>query len=214
MQLIPNIEKVKRFLIIFYLVGIFGFLIPYTEALFNKLIPIALLINVGLLIYFHQPKSVLTFALMAWVAILGFAVEVIGVKTGILFGNYWYGAALGPKFLQVPLMIGVNWFFLTYSAAIVTKGLFKNQSLQVLIGASMVTFYDFVMEPVAMYTHMWNWQSHTIPIKNYVMWFILSALFIFIFSKFGTKNKNPLATHILFLQFLFFVILHLTIKYY
>lgn len=214
MQIIPSIEKVKRFLIIFYLVGIFGFLIPFTEALFIKLIPLALLINVVLLIYFHKPNSVLSYGLMLAVAIMGFTVELVGVKTGVLFGNYWYGAALGPKLFHVPLMIGINWFFLTYSAAIVVKNLFKNLSIQVLLGASMVTFYDFVMEPVAMYTKMWSWQGNSIPLKNYIMWFVLSALFIFVFSKFSAKNKNPLAAHVLVLQFLFFVILHLTIKYY
>ena len=44
---------------------------------------------------------------------IGFLVEVIGVNYGIIFGNYTYGKVLGFKVLNVPLMIGVNWFFLS-----------------------------------------------------------------------------------------------------
>ena len=33
---------------------------------------------------------------------LGFAIEVIGVTTGLLFGAYEYGSGLGPKALRCP----------------------------------------------------------------------------------------------------------------
>ena len=43
---------------------------------------------------------------------LGFGVEVIGVETGLLFGDYEYGSGLGPKVLKVPMLMGVLWWIL------------------------------------------------------------------------------------------------------
>ncbi|MBK7882949.1 MAG: carotenoid biosynthesis protein [Chitinophagaceae bacterium] len=43
---------------------------------------------------------------------IGIAVEIIGVKTGFLFGNYSYGIVLGPKIQSVPILIGINWFII------------------------------------------------------------------------------------------------------
>ena len=37
--------------------------------------------------------------------------EIIGVKTGLIFGEYIYGNTLGFKVAEVPLIIGFNWLF-------------------------------------------------------------------------------------------------------
>ncbi len=214
LRLIPAEKEVKRFLLIFYLVGVLGFLIPYTHNLFTKLIPLALLLNVFLLLYFHKPTNTKSFAIMALIALLGYAIEVVGVKTGVVFGHYWYGNSLGPKLFEVPIMIGINWVLLTYCASIIVSSFIKSMLARIIVGASMVTFYDFVMEPVAIYTNMWHWQSGVIPLKNYLMWFLLAAFFVFIFTRFSKNNLNGLALHVLLLQFLFFVILNLKINYF
>jgi len=49
------------------------------------------------------------------VSIIGFLIEVIGVKTGYIFGRYYYGQSLGYHLLSVPLLIGLNWGVLLYS---------------------------------------------------------------------------------------------------
>lgn len=214
MKLIPAAKKLQRFLIIFYLVGTLGFMLPFTRYFFIRLIPLALLLNVFLLVYFHKPQRIAVYTLMVVVAVLGFAIEVIGVKTGTLFGNYTYGNTLGPKLMGVPLLIGINWFFLTYAASLVAGKIVGNTLLQILLGSSMVVVYDFVMEPVAVYTEMWHWEKGIIPIQNYLMWFITAAFFVFLFSRLAKNSRNPLATPILVLQFLFFTVLHLFITYF
>jgi putative membrane protein len=40
---------------------------------------------------------------------------MLGVHTGILFGNYKYGNALGLKLNDVPILIGINWFIVVYA---------------------------------------------------------------------------------------------------
>ncbi|MGE4287323.1 MAG: carotenoid biosynthesis protein [Salinivirgaceae bacterium] len=214
MQLLPNVNKVQRFLIIFYLIGTLGFMLPLTRSFFIQLIPLALLLNVFLLVYFHKPNSLQNYAVMILIAFLGFAIEVVGVKTGLLFGEYSYGTALGPKLMGVPLLIGINWFFLTYAASVVVGKMFRNTWSQMLSASSMVVIYDFVMEPVAVSTGMWYWQSGIIPVQNYLMWFITAAFFVFLFSKFVKNSRNPMALPILVLQFLFFSVLHLFITFF
>lgn len=214
MKLIPAVNKVQRFLIIFYLIGTLGFMLPFTRSFFIQLIPLALLLNVFLLVYFHKPQRLQNYAIMILVAVLGFAIEVVGVKTGVLFGNYYYGTALGPKLMGVPLLIGVNWFFLTYAATLIAGKMVGNTVLRIILASSMVVVYDFVMEPVAVYTGMWYWTGGKIPMQNYLMWFITAAFFVFLFSKFAKGSRNPLALPILVLQFLFFTALYLFITYY
>jgi putative membrane protein len=45
------------------------------------------------------------------IAVAGFFIEAIGVNTGLIFGNYVYKTTLGWKFLETPLIIGVNGYY-------------------------------------------------------------------------------------------------------
>lgn len=207
----PPAHEVKKFIIIFYVVGIAGFVIPYTQQLFIALIPFALLLNLFLFGWFHHPKTTKSFAIMLVVVLLGFFAEVIGVKTGLLFGHYEYGKALGPKVLEVPLLIGINWLILTYCAAVALHQYIKNRALITLLGAAIITLFDFFMEPVAIFTGMWQWDTTNVPLQNYLMWFILAALFVGLFTTTSPKNKNPLALWIFAAQFIFFLVLNLVI---
>lgn len=40
---------------------------------------------------------------------VGFAVEALGVTTGVIFGAYHYTDRMGPRLHEVPLVIGINW---------------------------------------------------------------------------------------------------------
>lgn len=212
MKLLPPVNEVKKFLVIFYIVGIVGFSIPFTRNLFIMLTPFALILNFLLLIYFHKPIAFKSYVIMAVVALLGFAIEALGVETGAIFGSYIYGTTLGFKLLNTPILIGINWLVLTYAASVMLNGIFKNNFLVALLGAIMVTFFDVIMEPVAVYTGMWTWVGGVIPLQNYLMWFVISFVFILLLSWQCKSNKNPIASLIFILQFLFFAALLLAIK--
>jgi len=71
MELYPKnkipISEVRKFLIIFYIVGLLGFIIPFTKAFFISITPFALLLNVYLLAIYHEKytlKYVLIFLLV------------------------------------------------------------------------------------------------------------------------------------------------------
>jgi len=73
---------------------------------------------------------------------VGFGVEVLGVKTELIFGSYHYGESLGYKWLSVPLLIGVNWCMLLYCTSQLSK--FKNFIINALFGAALMVVLDFL----------------------------------------------------------------------
>lgn len=202
-----NITYVKILLVVFYLVGIIGFSIPISKQIFESLIPFALTLTFLLLMLYHESglKQKIT---MMLIAVLGFAIEVIGVKTGNVFGEYHYSNALGPKLINTPLFIGINWLMLTYSAYYTLNKRISMKIPLVFIGALLITFFDFIMEPVAIQVNMWNWNQGFIPIQNYLAWFVISFIFLIMLNNSG-KGKNELAPWVFFIQLVFFSVMNL-----
>lgn len=200
-------KEVRKFLFIFYAVGITGFAIPVLQPLFKIITPLALLLGVYLLAVFHNKYSVSSIVVFALIFILGFSVELIGVNTGIIFGSYSYGKTLGPGIYNTPLMIGVNWLFLIYTISSVTESLKIPAIPKILLSSAMMVVYDIVMEHVAPEMDMWSWEGSVIPLKNYAAWFIISAVFFSLLKIFKTDTRNPIAWVLLLCQFLFFCFL-------
>jgi len=112
-KIIKEEKKVKLLLIIFFIVGIIGFTIPFTSDFFIHLTPLALLLSAMALAIFHKPvsrKKLMTPFLLIFIT--SFIVEVAGVQSGFIFGNYTYGKGLGIKLFETTLLIGLNWLFL------------------------------------------------------------------------------------------------------
>jgi len=201
-------KAVQAIVAIFYTVGVIGTLIPPTSSLFLSLTPYVLLLSTLLLIAFHKGndtrKTTLSFLI---IFLLSFIIEVIGVKTGLIFGEYAYGKGLGIKLFQTPLIIGLNWFFLVYTTASIVEE-FKIPTWLKIVGASiLMLLYDLILEQMAPVFEMWQWKNGVIPIQNYIAWFLIALLFHWLLKLRKIKFQNKLAFVILFCQFMFFVVL-------
>jgi len=205
-------EEATKFLIIFYIVGISGFLIPQTRQLFEVLIPVSLIVNLFLLFLFHKPHDRKHWLFFASVVVFTFAVEAVGVNTGVIFGEYFYGKSLSVKLFETPLLIGFNWLMLCYGIVELLRSNTVTRKYTVVLGALCMTVYDFVMEPVAMKTDIWSWVFTKIPMQNYVVWFMVAALVISAFELFQIKTENRIAGRIFIAQFVFFAILNLFLR--
>ncbi len=205
-------HKVKRFIATFYVVGAFGFLIPLTKELFITITPIALLLNTYLLAIYHNKYSLKAIAVFTLIFLLGFFIEVIGVNTGLIFGSYQYGSGLGVKIFDTPLLIGVNWLFLTYACSSVLHRLRINKNLSVIMTALLMLGYDLILEQVAPKMDMWHWEGGLIPIQNYMAWFAIALLFAALLRFFRINLKNSLSGTLLIAQFIFFVVLMFILK--
>lgn len=211
MKLYPKnsvaLADVKRFVAIFYIVGTLGFLIPTTRSLFVLITPIALLVGSYLLLLYHPhytSKTILSFII---IALLGFFVEVLGVKTGLVFGNYAYGRALGVKLLDTPLLIGLNWLFLSYSCYSIVWKLKINGWIRLFTAPLLMLTYDIFLEQVAPKTEMWYWENASPSIRNYVAWYIVGFVFTALLLVCKVDTSNKLAKLLFFSQLLFFAIL-------
>lgn len=102
--------------IIFYSVGLILYAIPSTHNLFIQITPYTLVL-VTLAIFLHHKKwNKKTITVLTGIFVLSILIEIIGVRTGKLFGIYAYGKGLGFKVADVPVIIGLNWVFLAYAS--------------------------------------------------------------------------------------------------
>jgi putative membrane protein len=194
------------FLLIIHTVGIIGLNSSFKD-LFLVLTPLNLLISVAF-IYINQKeynKSLLTASILIY--LMGFIVELIGVKTGLLFGEYNYGNTLGVKLFNIPLIIGVNWLMLVFSVGCILNSANISFILKSILGAFMLVLLDYLIEPIAIKFDFWTWQNGIVPFKNYVAWFLFSFLFLVIFYKFQFDKNNSIAKLLYFVQILFFGVL-------
>ncbi len=197
-------------IMLFYAVGLMGFLIPRLSPLFLQLVPYHLLLMLLLLIisHHHRNRNYWLFLLVTFLA--GFFIEVLGVSTGYIFGAYQYGSTLGVKLADVPLLIGVNWVLLIYSTGVTVRYFnINNQVLCALIGAFFLVMLDILIEPVAIRFDYWGWTELNIPFQNYIAWFVFSFLMLMFFFSRQFRKKNPAAVVLLVSQLLFFVALNL-----
>ncbi|MFT3909251.1 MAG: carotenoid biosynthesis protein [Ferruginibacter sp.] len=155
----------------------------------------------------------------------GIAVEIIGTKTGWIFGDYKYGNVLGPSIEKVPYVIGVNWFIVIYCSGVTIQILLNaildrlpydaehpRPSLKALSivadGATLAVLFDWLMEPVASKLGYWQWDSILgTPFYNYLCWFLVASLMLLVFHFAKFEKHNKFAVNLLLIQAMFFLLL-------
>lgn len=206
-------ENIKRgiaitVIILFHLVGLVGLSLPQSRPLFLQLVPYHLLLMAIVVIFTHQPLNKQFLLFFVLIFALGFMAEWTGIHKGWLFGNYTYGDTLGIKLNGIPLIIGVNWFLLVYSAGVlIQQTRLKNIWLRIVTGAITLVLLDILIEPVAIRFNYWHWDNNIIPVKNYLCWLLLSGILLFVFEKFGFKKQSMVGVVLLAAQFVFFALL-------
>jgi bisanhydrobacterioruberin hydratase len=203
--------------VLFHFSGFIGML-GSAKPWFVSMTPLTLLLMFGLLIFAEQNKDRKYYQYLLLVFATGLLVEIIGVNTGLLFGEYAYGGVLGYKVLGVPLLMGVQWFATIICSAHVLKYVSKKLKQQLspivfsLLAALITTACDFVLEPIAIDFDYWTWEGGLIPIFNYVCWFLISFGLHLMGALFFKKEEVSIFGVVLyFLQLLFFVSLLFTL---
>jgi putative membrane protein len=198
-------KNIPLFIIcVLHAVGIVGFI--WQPGYFRTLSPVNLCLSTGLVLLTSGQTKWQFYTALLGAGVLGFFVEVLGVKTELIFGSYYYGKALGIKFFAVPLLIGLNWAVLLYSTAQLSK--FKNEVVNALFGAGLMVGLDFFIEQNASKFDFWYWHGARIPLQNYIAWFVISFLLNLLVQKHLSQKPNFTAKAFYFVQFAFFAILY------
>ncbi len=195
------------YFIVFYIVGLILFAVPFTRELFISITSFTLLLVIGLVFYFHKQWNSNTIIVFATIMILSFLLEMIGVSTGKLFGSYQYDNGLGLKLFETPIIIGLNWLFLVYASQSIASKISQKKLPKILVGSLLMVGYDLIMEWAAPTMNMWHFTSPYPPIENFVTWFLASIFFhsILVITKINVENNA--ARSLFWIQMAFFAII-------
>ncbi len=114
-------------------------------------------------------------------AAFGYAIETTGVATGLPYGRFFYGDALGPKvFGLVPFLLPVTYVPLVIGAVAASWSPASGKSSWILRAAVLLTLVDGVLDPGATLLGFWTWPEggpyYGVPLSNFAGWLLSSSL--------------------------------------
>ena len=206
---INSTSKVSVFAIwLFHVCGMIG--ISYgNKDLFLSFTPVNLIISFFLLfvnqIQITQREILSVFTIF----LIGMICEILGVNYGYIFGDYVYLDNLGTKVFGVPILIGINWIILTFITGSISSYIFKkNLKFSILFGAIFMILLDLIIEPVAPLLGFWIFDLPSVPLQNYVGWFLIGLATQFIYQKFVVNKEIPFSANLLLANIVFFSFLN------
>ena len=111
------------------------------------------------------------------VVLVAMGAEVMGVATGIPFGDYGYGTTLGPRFLGlVPVVIPLSWFLMLYASLGLAARAGVGRTGACVMAALGLVAWDVLMDPAMSAAFpFWSWHQggeyYGMPLVNWAGWF-------------------------------------------
>jgi bisanhydrobacterioruberin hydratase len=132
-------------------------------------------------------------------SVFGYAVEMVGVATGLPYGSFYYGDALGQKALGlVPYLLPISYVPLvvgTVAASWKDGSGPDHRTLLVFRSALLLALVDGVLDPGAASLGFWVWQEggayYGVPLSNYAGWLVSGALASTLLLAFGGWWSAP-----------------------
>ncbi len=206
-------EHPFKIVLIMYVVGIICHPIPYIKSIMFFLTPFVLIFTGSIVVYpyiKHRRYKLLLF--LAITMVITYITEVIGVKTGYLFGNYIYGDTLGFKILGVPLIISFNWILVLLGSVSLAK-LIVPRLFVIPVTIFFAVLFDVVMEPVAIAFNYWKWQGGGIPLFNYVTWGSIAGVFAVFYELLRFDEDKAVPAFYYVIQLIFFIAMLIYIQF-
>ena len=124
------------------------------------------------------------------VGLLGFGAEVVGVHTGVPFGDYHYTGGLGPTVASVPLAVGLAWMMMAQPAACVAARASGGRA-RLLVAALALASWDVFLDPQMVDARHWTWHHPDphlagitdVPLSNFGGWLLVSLLVMVVLSR-------------------------------
>lgn len=128
---------------------------------------------------------------------IGLAAESVGVRTGLPFGTYAYADTLGPKLLDVPVIVPLAWVMMAYPSLLLGRRLARaaarrsrtrtpSGAVTVATGALCLAAWDLFLDPQMVAAGHWTWRNpHPalpgvpgIPFTNFLGWLLVAVVMI------------------------------------
>ena len=128
---------------------------------------------------------------------IGFAVEAVGTRTGLPFGEYRYTDALRPHLLGVPIVVALAWAAMGLPAWAVAGRLVEAVPGRIALGAVALTGWDLFLDPQMVAEGFWTWPGggayRGIPLSNFAGWLAVSALLMAAFAGIAPVARSRVA---------------------
>jgi len=195
---------------LFHISGIIGIIYSDTSW-FVGATPINLVLSFILLLVNTRMNQRLVYLLLSCFSV-GMAAEILGVRYGFIFGEYSYGAVLGLKVMEVPLLIGINWCILIFITGTIAQFFTESFWIRTLLGVGLMLALDLVIEPVAPVLDFWTFKEGLASFHNYLGWALVALPLQMAFHKWKITIDGFYPFHLYILQFLFFTLLLIKIN--
>jgi putative membrane protein len=151
----------------------------------------------------YGPRGVSVFAGFC----LGFGIlaESVSLRTGFPFGHYYFTDVMGPKLLELPVLLALAYLGIGYVAWIlallilgyVDKPLHGARVVALPLLASVIMVaWDLAMDPNwSTVDHAWVWQDggeyFGVPVSNFMGWFLTAYLYYQAFALYCRAKPTP-----------------------
>lgn len=136
-----------------------------------------------------------------------FFIEVAGVATGMIFGEYHYGSTMWIQWLNVPLVIALNWTALILATNDLAARWLRHPLAISVLASVLIMGYDLFIEPVAVRLDYWQWAGGVIPTQNYLAWGVVALVFSIPLNYSQVAYRSPLLPIYALAQLFFFLVL-------
>lgn len=231
-----NFLFISTLLIVVVLLQFFSLLFRAPHNVF--LVHASVTILVFLFVVWHSAikKGLRNTAIFSLLALgVGFVAEALGVRYGTLFGGvYYYSNFLGPKILNVPILVILMWEAIIYIAYMVSEHILNYHWLRKhawwhkielsaasgLVAALATVAWDLVLDPLAVLNGWWVWVdggayfpsiAGGVPLGNFMGWMLVSFVVVFVFKLFFEREYREQETVYDFAPTLAYVLLYMSL---
>ncbi len=202
-----GVKELRKFITIFFSVGILGLGIPWSRAFFIHLVPLNFVVSLVILAMADRTRNRKLYWVAGVIFLTGWLVEVVGVNTGLLFGQYGYSLTMGPALFGTPMVMGLSWLIMLYLTVTVVQEITMHPWYRTVLAAVLMVVFDFLLEPAAIWMKMWFWEGGKVPVFNYITWFMVSLALASLFPLLKIRIRNRVALNLYVAQMVFFVLL-------
>ncbi len=112
----------------------------------------------------------------------GLLAEAVGVRTGAPFGDYSYSDSLGPRVLDVPVVVPLAWTMLAYPVLLAARRVTRRWVVP--LAAVGLAGWDVFLDPQMVADGRWRWADPTpalpgvphVPLTNYAGWLLVALV--------------------------------------
>jgi isopentenyl-diphosphate delta-isomerase type 1 len=109
------------------------------------------------------------------------AIEASAIVTGFPYGHFGYSDLLGFRILGlVPWTVAFAWTPLMLGAYAVAANIFQNRVTRVIAATLLITLFDVVLDPGAVYLGFWQYQGggwfYGVPMSNFAGWLVSGVI--------------------------------------